>query len=75
MALPRDRMARVGEVAHYLCTTIPALHVQRYRGDDPGALGVVIGRKLLFRSEDVERWVEEKMVASKGSHPRGGGAR
>lgn len=65
MALPADRLAKASEVAEYISTSVAALHTQRYRGEEPGSLGVVIGRKLLFRSEDIEAWVEEKLAEAR----------
>jgi len=66
MALPRDRLARAAEVADFISTTVGALHAQRHRGEEPGSLGVVIGRKLLFKTEEIEGWVEDKLAARGG---------
>jgi hypothetical protein len=65
MALPRDRLAKASEVANYLNTSVAALHTQRYRSEEPGSLGVVIGRKLLFKSEDIESWVEQRLALAR----------
>ena len=63
MSLPRDRLATAQEVANYLNTTRGALRTQRHRGSAPGKLGIVIGRNLCFRAEDIDRWLEEQAQA------------
>lgn len=47
------------ETAEYLRLTPGALYTQRYRGEKPGVLGIRIGRKVLFRSSDIDRFLEE----------------
>ena len=65
MALPSDRWATAQEVADYISTSVAALHTQRYRNEEPGSLGVVVGRKLLFKSEEVEAWLEGKLAEAR----------
>ena len=65
MALPSDRLAKASEVADYISTSVAALHTQRYRGEEPGSLGVVIGRKLLFKTEEVEAWLDRKLAEAR----------
>jgi excisionase family DNA binding protein len=65
MSLPTDRLATVSEVAQYLGVSVGALRTQRHRGQAPGQLGVVVGRKLRFRTQDVEAWLEEQAEAQR----------
>ena len=37
------------EAADYLRLTPSALYAQRHRGEKPGALGIRVGRKVLYR--------------------------
>lgn len=59
MTLPRDRLLTAPETAYYLGLTVGALRTQRHRGQPPGILGIVVGRHLMFRAEDIERWLAE----------------
>ena len=47
------------ETANYLHLTPGALYTQRYRGEKPGVLGIRVGRKILFRSSDIDRFLDE----------------
>jgi hypothetical protein len=50
-------------MAEYLHMTPGALYTQRYRGDKPGALGIRVGRKILFRPSEVDRFLDELRAA------------
>lgn len=47
------------ETANYLRLTPGALYTQRYRGEKPGVLGIRVGRKILFRPSDIDRFLDE----------------
>ena len=47
------------ETANYLRLTPGALYMQRYRGEKPGVLGIRVGRKILFRASDIDRFLNE----------------
>lgn len=47
------------ETAEYLRLTPGALYTQRYRGEKPGVLGIRVGRKILFRGSDIDRFLDE----------------
>ena len=47
-----------GETAELIRTTTTALYTQRSRGTFPGSLGVKVGRKVLFRRDDISQWFE-----------------
>jgi hypothetical protein len=49
------------ETADYLRLTPAALYTQRHRGDKPGSLGIRVGRKILYRPSDIDRFLEEKL--------------
>jgi hypothetical protein len=53
------RLLTLREMAEYLHMTPGALYTQRYRGDKPGALGIRVGRKILFRPSEVDRFLDE----------------
>ncbi|HZD23538.1 MAG TPA: helix-turn-helix domain-containing protein [Acidimicrobiia bacterium] len=52
----------VKEVADYLRVTPSALYVQRYRGEEPGALGIRVGKRILYRPADLDRFLNERQT-------------
>ncbi len=50
----------ISEVADRLRTTKSALYTQHHRGMAPGALGVKVGRRILWRVSDLESWYDKK---------------
>lgn len=54
-----EPLLTVQETAEYLRLTPGALYMQRHRGEKPGALGIRVGRKVLFRSSDIDRFLQE----------------
>ena len=61
--MPTDRLLTSGEAAAYLRLTPGALYTQRHRGEKPGALGARVGRKLLYRQADLDRFIDEQIAA------------
>lgn len=49
------------EAADYLRLTPAALYTQRHRGHKPGALGIRVGRKILYRPSDIERFLDQQL--------------
>ena len=60
----------VQETAEYLRLSPSALYAQRHRGDAPGALSVRVGRKILWRRDDIDRWFDEQQSATSNSPRR-----
>ena len=58
--LPTNRMADVVEVAEYFRSTADAIHQQRHRGQNPGALGIKVGKRILFDPAAIRAWVAEQ---------------
>ncbi len=56
-----ERLLTVQETAEYLRLTPGALYTQRYRGEKPGALGIRVGRKILYRPSDIDRFLDERL--------------
>jgi hypothetical protein len=56
-----ERLLTVKETADYLRLTPGALYMQRYRGEKPGALGIRVGRKILYRPSDIDRFLNERL--------------
>lgn len=56
-----ERLLTVEETADYLRLTPGALYTQRYRGEKPGALGIRVGRKILYRPSDIDRFLDERL--------------
>ena len=50
------------EAADYLRLTPSALYTQRHRGEKPGALGIRVGKKILYRPSDIERFLHERLA-------------
>jgi len=59
-----ERLLTIEETAEYLRLTPGALYSQRYRREKPGALGVRIGRRILYRPSDIDRFLDEKLNAA-----------
>lgn len=57
-----EALLTVQEAADYLRLTPGALYTQRYRGEDPGALGIRVGKKLLYRTADIDRFLDERLA-------------
>jgi hypothetical protein len=56
------------ETADYLRLTPAALYTQRHRGDKPGALGIRVGRKILYRPSDINRFLDEQLAEAQIWH-------
>lgn len=56
------------EAADYLRLTPSALYGQRHRGEKPGALGIRVGRKVLYRPSDIESFLDERLAEAFASH-------
>lgn len=54
------------EVAAWLRTTPSALFTQRHRGEAPGSLAIRVGRRLLWRRQDLESYLERR-AAERGA--------
>lgn len=59
----------VSEAAEYLRLTPGALYTQRHRGEKPGALGIKVGRKVLYRRTDLERFFDELLEDQMARRP------
>jgi len=55
-----DRFYTVEEVAERFRTSPAAIHTQRHRGVNPGALGIKILKRILWRESDLEEWIHEQ---------------
>lgn len=53
----------VHEASEYLRTSPGAIYTQRHRGENPGALAIKVGKKLLFRPADIEQYLDEQRAA------------
>lgn len=56
-----QRLLTLKETAEFLRLTPGALYTQRYRGEEPGALGIRVGRKILFRPSDIDQFLDERL--------------
>lgn len=54
------QLLTVDEVAAIVRVKPTAIYTQRHRGEAPGALGIRIGRRILFRPADLERYLTEE---------------
>jgi hypothetical protein len=55
------------KAADYLRLTPAALYTQRHRGHKPGALGIRVGRKILYRPSDINRYLDELLAENQVS--------
>lgn len=65
--MPEQTMQReflgVQELADLFNLTPAAVYTQRHRGEAPGALGVKVGRRLVWRRSDLDTWWDEQREA------------
>ncbi len=54
----------IAEVAARLRTTKSAIYTQHHRGQAPGALGVKVGRRLLWNAADLDAWFHRRAAAA-----------
>jgi len=57
----REQLLTLEETAEYLRLTPGALYTQRYRREKPGVLGIRVGRRVLFRPSDIDRFLDERL--------------
>lgn len=56
-----EQLLTLEETATYLRLTPGALYTQRYRREKPGMLGIRVGRRVLFRPSDIDRFLDERL--------------
>ena len=56
-----ERLMTLEETAEYLRLTPGALYTQRHRREKPGSLGIRVGRKILYRPSDIDRFLDERL--------------
>ena len=56
-----EQLLTLEETASYLRLTPGALYTQRYRREKPGMLGIRVGRRVLFRPSDIDRFLDERL--------------
>lgn len=57
----RERLLTLDEAAAYLRLTPGALYTQRYRREKPGVLGIRVGKRVLYRPSDIDRFLDERL--------------
>lgn len=57
---PRAPLLTLTEAADYLRLTPNAMYSQRHRGEKPGTLGIRVGRKVLYRLSDIDRFLNDQ---------------
>jgi hypothetical protein len=62
---PEVGPGQVGMTAVYLRLTPRALYNQRYRGEEPGAIGIRVGRRILYRPSDIDHFLVRRLTESR----------
>ena len=57
----------IEQVAKRYHSSPTAIYSQRHRGEAPGALAIKVGKRLLWKLEDLEAWEESQKVAQVAS--------
>lgn len=65
--MPEHELLKVEEVATLTRRTAQALYNERHRGEGIGALGVKVGKRILWRRRDIDAWIDEQVAASRES--------
>lgn len=52
----------IDQVAERYHTTRSALYQQRLTGLAPGNLGVLVGKRLIWRASDLEAWFDSRLA-------------
>ena len=61
------QLLTVEDVARLTRVSSHAIHMQRYRGQDPGSLGFLVGARVLFWPEEVHQWLRQVQAAQRSS--------
>ena len=68
---PLPELITVAELAAWVRSTTAAIHVQRHRGQLPGALGMKVGKKVLFDRREVEDFLaSQRQEVADATDPR-----
>jgi hypothetical protein len=59
-----NRPVTVEELADYLRLTPSAIYTQRHRGEKPGALGIRVGKKILYQPSDINDFLNQRFADS-----------
>ena len=65
-----EQLLTLEETAEYLRLTPGALYTQRYRREKPGALGIRVGRRVLYRPSDIDHFLSERLGEAVLEQPR-----
>ncbi len=65
-----ERLLTLAEVAELLRLPEATIYRQRYVGELHGSLGFRIGRHVRFRPSDLERFINEQCLHSRGTNER-----
>jgi hypothetical protein len=52
------------KAADYLRLTPSAMYTQRHRSEKPGALGIRVGKKILYRLSDIDDFLNQRFADS-----------
>ncbi len=59
--LPTETLWDIDQMAAYFRKSPMAIHQQRHRGQNPGALGIKVGNRILFDPATVRAWVQDEI--------------
>lgn len=54
------KLLNIEEAAELLSVSVPTLRLWRYKGYGPK--GATIGRRVMFRESDIEKWIAEQFA-------------
>ena len=61
---PDPEFLTIVELARLLRSSTSAIYSARSRGQEPAALGFLVGNKILWRRSDIEDWIERQKPAA-----------
>lgn len=61
----KTQLLTMDQAADQLCVPIATLRLWRHKGYGPK--GALIGRRVMYRERDIEKWIEKQFETAQGA--------